>query len=133
MKRLSRKDRNGKSSPLFFAALCMAIAVALFSAVAPLGLPFSRVTGSAFNPATTSVVLKARSPVEAAAAAVHEPDADTSLPPSLTRQAWLLPAAILILGALTEAAIRGRRHPNVIRRRLQPVRSRRARAPPSFS
>lgn len=40
--------------------LWMLIAVALLSALAPLGPPLSRVTGSAFNPATSDVVLKAR-------------------------------------------------------------------------
>lgn len=49
-----------KGRLLFVLALWMAISVALLSALAPLGPPSSRVTGSAFNPATTSVVLKAR-------------------------------------------------------------------------
>ncbi|MDI1294912.1 MAG: hypothetical protein PSY12_03375 [bacterium] len=40
----------------------LTIAIALFCALAPLGPPSSLDTGSAFNPATTGVVLKARSP-----------------------------------------------------------------------
>ncbi|WP_340265457.1 hypothetical protein [Sphingobium mellinum] len=46
----------------FRTSLWIVIVVALVSALAPLGPPSSRTTGSAFNPATTSVVIKAAGP-----------------------------------------------------------------------
>lgn len=45
------------------AALWTLIAVTLLSALAPIGPPLSQGRGSAFNPATSEVVLKARSPL----------------------------------------------------------------------
>ncbi|BAV66008.1 hypothetical protein [Sphingobium cloacae] len=65
---------SGKGRPLFLATLWMAICVALLCAIAPLGLPSSKLTGSAFNPATTSVVLKARSPAAPQAKRLAGPD-----------------------------------------------------------
>ncbi|MFZ2998133.1 hypothetical protein [Sphingobium sp.] len=56
--------------------LWMLIAVALLSALAPLGPPLSRVTGSAFNPATSDVVLKVRALPAAQVAQPTRPDGD---------------------------------------------------------
>lgn len=44
---------------LFFASVWTALTVALLSALLPIGAPASVSVGSAFNPATTGVVLKA--------------------------------------------------------------------------
>lgn len=59
---------------LFLSSLWMAISVALLSALAPLGPPSSRMRGSAFNPATTTVVLKARSVAVQPTIRATEPD-----------------------------------------------------------
>ncbi|MGC4252706.1 MAG: hypothetical protein QM605_14875 [Sphingobium sp.] len=74
MPQRSHSQGSGKGRPLFFATLWMAICVALLCAIAPLGLPSSKLTGSAFNPATTSVVLKARSPAAPQAKRLVGPD-----------------------------------------------------------
>lgn len=58
----------------FAATGWLALALVLLCALAPLGLPSSRQTGSAFNPATTAVLLKARSP--AAPRVEHADDGD---------------------------------------------------------
>ena len=58
----------------FFLSLWMAMLVALVSALAPLGPPSSRPTGSAFNPATTSVLIKAGDRGEAPVERAREPD-----------------------------------------------------------
>ncbi len=61
---------------LFILTLWLSLSVALLSALAPLGPPSSRFTGSAFNPATTSVVLKARAQASPVAMQAMEPDDD---------------------------------------------------------
>lgn len=61
---------------LFILTLWLSLSVALLSALAPLGPPSSRFTGSAFNPATTSVVLKARAHASPVAMQAMEPDGD---------------------------------------------------------
>ncbi len=76
-------------------ALWMLIAVALLSALAPLGPPLSRVTGSAFNPATSDVVLKARAAATPQAVQAHRPGGDG--PPAI---ALLLPVLAIVMGAL---------------------------------
>ncbi len=76
-------DEAGKGGPLFFATLWMAICVALLCALAPLGPPSSKLTGSAFNPATTGVVLKARSPAAPLVARMVRPDGEGAAPPVL--------------------------------------------------
>ncbi len=60
----------------YVVALWMVIAVALLSALAPLGTPLSRMTGSAFNPATVDVVIKARTPAAPQAVQATQPDGD---------------------------------------------------------
>jgi len=71
-----RRDDAGKGCPLFLATLWMAICVALLCALAPLGPPSSKLMGSAFNPATTAVVLKARSPAGPQVNRVIRPDGE---------------------------------------------------------
>ena len=61
---------------MFILTLWLSLSVALLSALAPLGPPSSRFTGSAFNPATTSVVLKARAQASPVAMQAMEPDDD---------------------------------------------------------
>lgn len=126
MGRDKRKGRGLSPRAAIPVALWTLIAVTLLSALAPLGLPLSRLTGSAFNPATSEVVLKARPPVTAQAAAMARRDGD-SLPPQVLIVAilCLVPGLCrLVLGNRPGA---GRRTPL----RPVPVRARRARAPPA--
>jgi hypothetical protein len=126
------RNEAGPGGLLFILSLWLSLGVALLSALAPLGPPSSRLTGSAFNPATTSVVLKARGHADPVLLRVTEPDGDgrTRL---MAPAIWLLPAALMPLAAVL---------------RVQPIRfapsfpspiafhllSRpRARAPPAFS
>lgn len=107
------------------AALWGLIVVTLLSALAPLGPPLSRAKGSAFNPATLDVVLKARAQVAPQAAEAVRPDGDGA-PPCM---------AALVLGVILLAVWRVRPASGMshARRTLSPfafVRTRRARAPP---
>lgn len=112
------------------AALWTLLAVTLLSALAPLGPPLSRATGSAFNPATLDVVLKART--QSAAQTVVEsprPDGDGGPPPML-----LALALAIVLLALRHARPAG----SVVQYRatlrpFTPACTRRARAPPLAS
>ena len=61
-------------------ALWMLIVVTLLSALAPIGPPLSRPTGSAFNPATTDVVIKARAPTPPQVAQAARMDGDDAPP-----------------------------------------------------
>ncbi|EQA96631.1 hypothetical protein [Sphingobium baderi] len=79
----SDRDEAGKGRPLFLATLWMAIWVALLCALAPLGPPASKLTGSAFNPATTAVLLKARSPAAPEASRMVRPEREGPAPSSL--------------------------------------------------
>ncbi|WIW87423.1 hypothetical protein K3M67_10570 [Sphingobium sp. V4] len=76
MGRKRRKGRGAIPRAAILAALWTLIAVTLLSALAPLGPPLSRATGSAFNPATSDVVLKARAPSAAQAVPPIRPDGD---------------------------------------------------------
>ena len=131
MRSTSLRDDKWKGRRLFFVSLCMAIAVALFSALAPLGLPSSRLTGSAFNPATTSVVLKARSPLVGAGPALHEPEGNGSklrffpIIPS-----WNLPVTIIFPGTRAIIAARWTSYYYGQPRPLTIVSKKQARAPP---
>lgn len=82
----------------FILSLWTAIFVALLSALAPLGPPSSRLTGSAFNPATTSVLIKAHDPEAAPVLKMTDPDGgdQSSFPP--IGISWLLPPALLLGG-----------------------------------
>lgn len=64
------------------AALWTLIAVTLLSALAPIGPPLSRAKGSAFNPATSDVVLKGRAPAAAQMTQAVEPRTD-GVPPQM--------------------------------------------------
>lgn len=114
----------------FIAALWTLIAVALLSALAPLGPPLSRVTGSAFNPATADVVLKARAPVSSDLVQALLPDgAGRDIPVSA---AWWAVVTMPLL--FWRVAVSGRPFAADVR----PLRSallsrRRARAPPALS
>ncbi len=113
---------------LFIATLWMAICVALLCAVMPMGLPSSKATGSAFSPATTSVVLKSRS--------IVTPEIVKRAPlPGSGKAAPVIAAYLLLALALSGASRRiplssggPARAPSV----LHPVFQRRkgARAPP---
>ena len=80
---------------LFILTLWLSLSVALLSALAPLGPPSSRFTGSAFNPATTSVVLKARAQASPVAMQAMEPDDDDG------RASWpMFAAGVLVVVAM---------------------------------
>lgn len=110
-------------------AVWMLIAVALFSALAPVGPPLSRVTGSAFNPATSDVVLKARAPLAPQAAQAARPDRDGDPVIALLLPALAaLPIALCHILSLTGAVkFRPRRQSHLRRTPNQP------RAPPALS
>lgn len=118
------EDRQGRL--LFLLTLWLAIGVALLSALAPLGPPSSRYTGSAFNPATTSVVLKARSLANPVAVRVTEPD---GVPTAIA----LLPVAALIGGVWLLRPVTRFSRPQASPLSLKPLSRPRARAPPAFS
>lgn len=63
-----------------FVALWMLIVVTLLSALAPIGPPLSRPTGSAFNPATSDVVIQARAPTPPHVAQAARVDGDDAPP-----------------------------------------------------
>ena len=68
-----RKESEAGRRTAIFLALWTLITVTLLSALAPLGPPLSRTYGSAFNPATSDVVLKTRPPLRAVATADRLP------------------------------------------------------------
>lgn len=109
------------------AAFWTLIAVTLLSALAPLGPPLSRLKGSAFNPATIDVVLKARASAAVQAVQPVRLDGD-GLPPVAL---WCLFAALLVAvwrrlpDSLSSADV-------LPPRPLHLLRARRARAPPAF-
>lgn len=82
----------------FLLTLWLAIGVALLSALAPLGPPSSRQTGSAFNPATTSVVLKARAQTDSLVVRATRPDGAGKAAPLPLAAKWLLPWMAMLLG-----------------------------------
>lgn len=114
---------------LWMLTLGMLIAVALLSALVPLGPPSTRTTGSAFNPATSDVVLKARAVATPQAVEPLRPDGDG--PPAI---ALLLPALVTVLiglwrigGGIAPAPKCAARPSRPHRTRIQP------RAPPLLS
>lgn len=116
----------------FILALWVAIGVAMLSALAPLGPPSSRSTGSAFNPATTSVILKSRAPAPQLSQPPVGPDGGGLTPP--------VPAVLLVLPLTFILAIGRMLRPapaEAVRQlSLKPfsfLTRRRARAPPSLS
>jgi hypothetical protein len=80
---------------IFVAALWVSLATALLSAMLPVGLPLTQSTGSAFNPATTAVALRATA-VQPRTAIQWIDDDDgpaTDLAPTLDATALPPPAA----------------------------------------
>jgi hypothetical protein len=111
------------------AALWTLIAIALLSALAPLGPPLSRVAGSAFNPATSDVVIKARAPLAPHAvqtarlvgdgpSAIHLLLAGLAACLSIVWRLCAVPAF-----ARTMVSARSGCHPGTKRARAPPVRS----------
>ncbi|WP_176590243.1 hypothetical protein [Sphingobium sp. EM0848] len=92
------RNEAGRSRLFFILSLRLSLAVALLSALAPLGPPSSRFTGSAFNPATTSVVLKARAQAKPAVVRVTEPDGDGRASVLVSVPVWLMALAALMQG-----------------------------------
>lgn len=81
---------------LFMLGLWLAISVSLLSALTPLGPPSSMITGSAFNPATTGVVLKARAQTISTDQRLSEPERDRNFPVTSPLKAWIVPSAALL-------------------------------------
>lgn len=118
-----------KGRLLFILALWTAIGVALLSALAPLGPPSSRLTGSAFNPATTSVVLKVRAQASPVAARAADPDGKAGVPAAIQ----LFPIVALIAAAWRPAPASGFFRSQPVAHRPLSLSRRHARAPPRFS
>jgi hypothetical protein len=121
------RNEGVKERLLFILTLWTALGVALLSALAPLGPPSSRLTGSAFNPATTAVVLKARAHAAPTIQQAQEPD--DAVPGLL----WMLPVAPLILASLTVQRMAAVLNASVLRRPFHHLSHRHARAPPALS
>ncbi|WP_375197195.1 hypothetical protein [Sphingobium sp.] len=121
-----------KGRLLFILSLWMALSVALLSALAPLGPPSSRLTGSAFNPATTAVVLKARAQAIPVTAQVSQPDGDGRLP-ALTFAIGLLSIAAMLSGILRLRPSHRFSRPQPAPRPFHLLSCRHARAPPASS
>lgn len=102
------------------------IAVTLLSALAPLGPPQSRSRGSAFNPATAEVVLKARA--TAAARKDEAARAERKTAPAILL-ACLLSTFLVAAAAIGQHRPLPAAVPSLIRRLSQ---GRQARAPPGF-
>ncbi|MEC3910547.1 hypothetical protein U5A82_08630 [Sphingobium sp. CR2-8] len=111
------------------AALWTLILVTLLSALAPLGPPLSRATGSAFNPATADVVLKARAHAAFQAVDASTPTHDGPSPPLILAVALAIVLLAIHHVRLPGMAGRDRHHP----RAFAPARTRHARAPPAAS
>ncbi|WP_300398734.1 hypothetical protein [uncultured Sphingobium sp.] len=109
------------------AAFWTLIFITLLSALAPIGAPLTRLKGSAFNPATTEVVLKSRASTMQAMSPSRRKDAEgVSHAFLLVRKAaWLTLAA----GAAGGAAMPLPAVPALRRHNL--LRAHRARAPPA--
>ena len=73
-----QSSHSGRYS--FVLALWVAMLTAVVSAIAPSGLPSTRTVGSAFDPSTTAVVLKARSPLRAMVVLERRGDDRADLP-----------------------------------------------------
>ena len=110
------------------AALWTIILVTLLSALAPLGPPLSRVTGSAFNPATADVVLKARTQSAQQMLEMRQPDGDGATPLIM---AFALAVILTVFRLVRSAGWAGDGHS--ILPVIKPARSRRARAPPAIA
>jgi len=115
----------------FIAALWMAIVVALLSALAPLGPPSSRLTGSAFNPATVSVVLKARSPLTVEKALTVEAGGDPVRHIAAQVQHWFTAAAFILVAVTAFVMAPGRYSTAAVHFAEDHFSRRRARGPPA--
>jgi hypothetical protein len=120
------KGRDAGDRATILAAVWMLIAVTLLSALAPLGPPLSRARGSAFNPATAEVVLRARPPATAQKAAVTRP-ADDRPPVALIA----IVAVLILLGTAPISSILAHSRRRVLRPAQAHGHARQARAPPA--
>jgi hypothetical protein len=120
-----RKGRGARHRPAILAALWALIAVTLLSALAPLGPPLSRTRGSAFNPATSEVVLKTRPAIRADAQAERLPDGRVA--PFVA----LLAVLLSLLGGLRVIPASGRMRRAPVHIPVSLFRAGRSRAPPA--
>jgi hypothetical protein len=119
------KGRGAGNRAAILVAIWTLIAVTLLSALAPLGPPLSRARGSAFNPATAEVVLRARAPARAQATPLVRPSDDR--PPVVL---IAIVAALILLGGATPSPVLPHRRRRVPLPMRVHGRSRQARAPP---
>lgn len=109
------------------AAFWTLIFVTLLSALAPMGAPLTRLKGSAFNPATTEVVLKSRAGTMQAMSSSRRKGAD-----GVTHAFLLVRKAAWITLAAGAASVAATSLPTVPALRWRdPLRAHRARAPPA--
>ncbi|RJG52616.1 hypothetical protein D0Z70_19440 [Sphingobium terrigena] len=130
MKRIGADSKGfaGQRLPVI-AALWMLIGVVLLSALAPLGPPLSRVAGSAFNPATSDVVIKARAPLPPQTVQTARLDGDG--PSAFHLLLAVVAASSLIVWRL--CAVPALSRPAATVRSGVHSRTRQARAPPACS
>lgn len=124
---VKRMGRAGANRAAILCAFWTLIAVTLLSALAPLGPPLSQVKGSAFNPATSEVVLKSRAQAVKQAGETARPDDDDSRPWAAL---WclLLVALLASVRAVRIAPVAGSLHGLI---RIPLTGAHRARAPPA--
>lgn len=90
---------------LFVIASWASLLTAIVCATMPAGLPASRSVGSAFDPSTTIVVLRSKSPVEAKSAVVRADDGDDSdSSTGLPHVVGQIPSGITVAGPVVPAA-----------------------------
>lgn len=124
---VKRMERAGANRAAILCAFWALIAVTLLSALAPLGPPLSRAKGSAFNPATSEVVLKSRAQAVKSAGETTRPDDDDSRPRTAL---WslLLVVLLAIVRAVRIAPVASALHDLT---RVSLTGAHRARAPPA--
>ena len=127
MGRQRRGEGGGIGRASILVAFWTLIAVTLLSALAPLGPPLSRAKGSAFNPATSEVVLRSRAHASVQAVEAERPDGRQRPPVMLLCLAALF--ALVLCREPTRRftlSVRSGQH-----NRLRLVRACPARAPPA--
>ncbi|WP_408640447.1 hypothetical protein [Sphingobium chungbukense] len=127
------RNEATQGSLLFILSLWLSLGVALLSALAPLGPPSSLWAGSAFNPATTSVVLKARAHANPTVVGAAEPDGVGRAPLLAPAAIWMLPVMALLPGLVSALLALRFPAPFLSFPSFHLFSRPRARAPPAFS
>lgn len=123
------RSKQGNGATPVAVMLWLTIAVALWSALVPLGPPASRAIGSAFSPATTAVALKARAsqPIEVKIKALTPELGGSAGDAIATTVVYLFVARFILLDHALWPIV------SVSSRPFDPASFRRARAPPLLS